>query len=393
MALSLVSRLVKGRQRQGLFQWYSPLYTSCDCRLMIAQAGFPFFQLDRFLKILVQDLNKYVAISEEYANDAVGKAKSGGLLFDRKVTRVITPGTLVDETFMDPYANNFLLALFIRPQDHGTCKSTSTAQDPVLGDHTLETKLDRNIGLAWLDLSTGEFYTQNTNLGALPASMVRIGAKEVILNRSMDEDLQPDIMDILKHDRYLVAWQHGTPTKSTVADWSPMLETPVIESEQDSYTSEEVVAGGMILDYVADKLQGLGIKLQPPVRKLENESMGIDRHSMRGLEILETSRDGLSAGKGSLLHSMRRTVTKSGARLLRERICMYSTTLRHSAGLHKILFYCVPFYVLGHLGVLTCSSITVNISYGYQPTARSRGATASWCRSQRRHCEYTLSDI
>ena len=73
----------------------------------VAMAGFPFFQLDRFLKILVQDLNKYVAISEEFPVSIAGKVKSGGLLFDRKVARVVTPGTLIDEKFIDPYEKQF----------------------------------------------------------------------------------------------------------------------------------------------------------------------------------------------------------------------------------------------------------------------------------------------
>ncbi|KAI5300030.1 DNA mismatch repair ATPase msh1, partial [Ascosphaera atra] len=76
-------------------------------------AGFPFYQLDRYLKLLVQDLQKYVAISEEFSNDAESRAKSGGLLFDRRVARIVTPGTLIDENFMDPYENNFLLAVHV----------------------------------------------------------------------------------------------------------------------------------------------------------------------------------------------------------------------------------------------------------------------------------------
>src|SRR5579859_6481391 len=76
-------------------------------------AGFPFWQLDRFLKILVQDLNKYVAISEEFPTSISGKVKSGGLLHDRRVARVVTPGTLIDEKFIIPYENNFVLALDI----------------------------------------------------------------------------------------------------------------------------------------------------------------------------------------------------------------------------------------------------------------------------------------
>src|SRR5687768_16933130 len=79
--------------------------------LTMSQAGFPFFQLDRYLKILVQDLHRYVAIAEEFRNDAEAQSKSGGLLNDRRVTRIITPGTLIDETFMDPLMNNYVLAI------------------------------------------------------------------------------------------------------------------------------------------------------------------------------------------------------------------------------------------------------------------------------------------
>ena len=82
------------------------------------------------------------------------------------------------------------------------------------------------------------------------------------------------------------------------------------------------MAGSMLLHYVKDRLLGSGIKLQPPTRRQGSESMGIDRNSMKGLEILETSRDAITGGKGSLLHAIRRTVTRSGARLLRDRICM-----------------------------------------------------------------------
>ncbi|KAK5990371.1 MutShomolog 1-like protein [Cladobotryum mycophilum] len=79
----------------------------------VPMAGFPFFQLDRFLKVLVQDLNRHVAIAEEFPNTAADKIKSGGLMHDRRVSRIITPGTLIDENFMDPYANNYVMAIHI----------------------------------------------------------------------------------------------------------------------------------------------------------------------------------------------------------------------------------------------------------------------------------------
>ncbi|EAQ92742.1 hypothetical protein CHGG_00977 [Chaetomium globosum CBS 148.51] len=79
----------------------------------VPMAGFPFFQLDRFLKILVQDCNRHVAIAEEFPNDPSDKVKSGGLMHTRKVTRIVTPGTLIDENFMDPYANNYVMAIHL----------------------------------------------------------------------------------------------------------------------------------------------------------------------------------------------------------------------------------------------------------------------------------------
>ena len=99
----------------------------------VPMAGFPFFQLDRYLKMLVQDLNKYVAISEEFAPPAEDKAKSSnGLMFDRRVARIITPGTLIDEKFIDPSENNFLLAIYI----DGSSVKEQVEQDDGLRSNT-----------------------------------------------------------------------------------------------------------------------------------------------------------------------------------------------------------------------------------------------------------------
>ncbi|KAL9121129.1 MAG: hypothetical protein Q9187_002311 [Circinaria calcarea] len=265
----------------------------------VSMAGFPFFQLDRFLKILVQDLNKYVAISEEFSNNASSKVKSGGLLFSRKVTRVVTPGTLVDEKFIDPCSNNFLLAIFVQDIDHEVPREAIAISSLALREAVLLRLKDQPAGLAWLDLSAGEFYTQSTTISALPTSLVRIGAREIIMDNAMSDCLKQSVTAVLGHYSNLVTWQSNMPSHKNVSEWSHMLETPIPDSEQRMFTNQEVVAGSMLLGYVTDKLQGFGIKLQAPIRRLINESMMIDRHSMRGLEVLETSRDGLSGASPS----------------------------------------------------------------------------------------------
>lgn len=295
----------------------------------VPMAGFPFYQLDRFLKILVQDLNEFVAISEEFANDASGTVKSGGLLFDRKVTRTITPGTLIDEKFMDPYENNFLLALHPPGPGESPYPSEIEKIPAELAQGSVPPSLiSTSIGLAWLDLSTGAFSTQITTIGSLASAAARIGPREIVLDDDLGDGMKQSIMGILEQQRHLVTYHSASTQALSMSSWTPMLETEVPTELQPTFTNEEVAAGSLLLAYVKDKLQGSGIKLQPPIRRQDGETMSIDKNSMRALEILETSKGGVGGGKGSLLHTVRRTVTKSGTRLLRNWIASPSMSLQ-----------------------------------------------------------------
>ncbi|OKL56743.1 hypothetical protein UA08_07729 [Talaromyces atroroseus] len=288
----------------------------------VPMAGFPFFQLDRFLKVLVQDLNKYVAVSEEFMNPVEEKSKSGGLLFDRKVTRVITPGTLIDEKFIDTSQNNFLLSLYLDTEYYKS--QTGHEGNPFSVAHLLSSSSQR-VGLAWMDLSTGDFYTQVTTTEMLPSVIARIGAREIVADQRLQNLLGQELQMLVGIDHQLLTFFDGPKSTQPMAEWTHMLEAPVAPQVESSFTSEEVAAGFNLLEYARVQLQGVGMKLQPPRRRHLNESMGIDRNSFRGLEILETTRDSL--GKGSLLHAVRRTATKSGARLLRDRLTSPSTSL------------------------------------------------------------------
>lgn len=310
----------------------------------VPMAGFPFFQLDRFLKTLVQDLNKYVAISEEFASAPEDKPRTGGLLFDRKVARIITPGTLIDEKFMDPLENNFLLALYLdvpllKAQVEEQNDGTSSSQL-----HTLPTS-SQPVGLSWLDLSTGDFYTQSITAQMLPSAIARIGAREILVDQNLQDVVGPELQLLLGQDHRLITFFSFPDRIAPMSQWSSMLEEPISGKATDSFTPEEVAAGYSLLEYIRVQLQGLNMKLQPPRRRHLDESMGIDRNSLRGLEILETARDGF--GKGSLLHAVRRTSTKSGARLLRDRLSMFSLCLAALVDLSVLtIIISVPIYLI-----------------------------------------------
>lgn len=283
-----------------------------------SQAGFPFFQLDRFLKILVQDLNRHVAIAEEFPNDPSEKVKSGGLMHNRKVTRIITPGTLIDENFIDPYAPNYVMAIYL--------------PDPVAPDHVSHgdgphptaasgAAIDASaqLGLAWLDLSTGCFFTQSTTLSALGSVLSRVAPREVVLDKVLESDQNQSLVSVLQEERYPVTYSPQGELRQ-LSDWAPMLESEIPAKTVKEFTDFEVQAGNILLNYVMDRLRGSSMKLQPPLRQDSAQIMNIDKHTMRSLEIKRTIRDGVF--RGSVLHAIRRTVTKSGARLLNEWLSM-----------------------------------------------------------------------
>lgn len=267
---------------------------------------------------MIQELEQAVAIAEEFPHSLVGKVKSGGPLFDRRVARVITPGTLVDEKFIDPNENNFLLAIYaplsISPQ---------SSQDATASEDITATGNDR-IGLAWVDLSTGELYTQQASHRILASAVARIGAKEIIVDSRVDQSLLA-VMRERAAPAELVSWT--CRDSITEEDWVTLFDQTGAAASHAQFQELEKSAVRLLLDYVNDRLQGIGAKLQPPLQYQETENMGIDSNTMKGLEILETSREAISGGKGSLLHSLRRTVSNGGARLLRTRLSSPSTSL------------------------------------------------------------------
>ncbi|KIV84320.1 hypothetical protein PV11_00107 [Exophiala sideris] len=287
----------------------------------VAMAGFPFFQLDRFLKTLVQDLQKYVAICDEFLISVSDKVKSGGLKHDRRVTRVVTPGTLIDEKFLDPYENNFLLS--VHPESSSNPERPLPSHNDLQTDSTTDT--EQIVGLAWLDLSTGDFFTQTVARRSLSSALTRIAPREIVLPADIVQDIKGEVQQIVGHDHRLLTLHQSEDDFTTMLEWNGMLESPVVPDADEIFKLAEKQAGHQLLDYVKLRLQGLQLRLQPPRRKELHEILSIDRSSLRGLEILETARDGL--GRGSLFHAVKRTVTKSGSRLLRDRLTSPSASL------------------------------------------------------------------
>jgi len=264
-------------------------------------AGFPFFQLDRYLKILVEEHQKYVALCEEYRKPI--EDTSSKLEFERRVVRIITPGTLIDERFMDPYENNFLLAVYTPETEN------------------LEGLEAEDVGLAWLDLSTGDFYTQRTDISSLPGDVARIAPREILLNEELQSDRSHTLFTTIEEEKHFITYEPFTDLSLTSipSSWNDLLESPIPSRQAKEFTLPEIRAAEVLLRSVKNKLIGTNMRLQPPIRKSKQDIMMIDANTLRALEIKRSMREGNI--RGSLLSAIRRTVTKSGARLFADMIC------------------------------------------------------------------------
>ena len=264
-------------------------------------------------------MNKAVAISEEFVNTSHGRGKAGGLMFDRKITRVITPGTLIDEKFMDPLENNFLLSIYTNREDLDEIGSESACTS---SESETEVSLPPiAVGLAWLDLSSGDFFVKETSLQGLVSEVALIKPREILLDIQARDADNGILKSRLIEYRHMITYQHPPHIIQPVSEWGSMLEETPGLNDLSAFSELEIGAGAFLLQYVSGRLQGTRTKLQFPTRRDAKQEMVIDQNSLRALEIRTTLKEANFAG--SLLHSIRKTSTKSGARLLSQRLSRF----------------------------------------------------------------------
>ncbi|BGP42232.1 hypothetical protein JCM10450v2_006324 [Rhodotorula kratochvilovae] len=247
--------------------------------------GFPLHQLGKHVSALVEAGHK-VVIVEEFKEAGVETAVTV-----RRVTRVVTPGTGVDESFVQLEQSNFVLAL-------GIADGTSVRDD---------------IGMAYRDVSTGASFTRLSKLSALRDDIHLVQPKEVVVDaRLKDTKLGERILDLLRGENL----REGIMVSETSTD--------AIPSSSTSVPSPNSAAEAVLLAYLANTL----VTTPPPRASAKfvdpAKVMQMDATTLKSLEIRESLRGGV---RGSLLGAVRRTVTPGGHRLLIERLCAPSTDL------------------------------------------------------------------
>ena len=256
----------------------------------IPMCGVPVHAADDYLQKLIRQGFR-VAVCEQTEDPAEAKKRGSKSVVKRDVVRLVTPGTLTEDSLLDARRNNYLMAVARAG-----------------GGETY--------AVAWVDISTGQFVTAETGLPTLAADFARLEPGEVIVADNILHD--PGMSDILEALGRALTPQPASRFDSSAGEHrlKQHFGVQALEGFGD-FSRAEKAACGALLDYVAATQVGNMPALRPPVRESRGAAMLIDAATRANLELTKTLQ---GARAGSLLAVIDRTVTGAGARRLAERL-------------------------------------------------------------------------
>ncbi|KAJ2714360.1 MutS protein 1, partial [Coemansia spiralis] len=333
--------------------------------------GFPARSLLRYVEILVVRHGLSVALCEQF-QEPMRRS------FTRKVTRVITPGTLIDDACLDDIGVHSYILCIARTggADPAAAAATSAPQDDALpkrrrgrprknpdssDDGTLASAVPREdasnapdeleLCLAWLDLATGSFMTSVSSSAALSADLARIRPKEILVSDGDDavQSLiagmypvhgsgQPAVARVppasFAHSVALLRADPAVPGAPLNPNAHYPMAAPaqplVAQLEQLLAAAElahgERAAACALLNYVAATQLGLLPPLQPPRRYSAESHMRMSAATMDALELVRPVGGNSASSAMTLLGEINLTCTSAGSRLLATRLTAPSTS-------------------------------------------------------------------
>ena len=250
----------------------------------VAMAGFPHHQLDQYLaKIIASGHRAAICDQMEDPKQAKGIVK-------REITRIVSRGTVTDDSLLDPAASNYLAALVMGGE----------------GDH---------VGLAWVDLSTGAFQAAALPVRDVVDQLARIAPTEIVVS----DEQQPNLPAEWLTGRQATsrpAWAFNQQQAAErLAQHFGTQRLDGFGFDHESATDRlSLAAAGAVLEYLSETQKADLSHIAALVPLRQAESLEIDAATWRSLEVTRTLRDG--SREGTVLGVLDRTVTPMGARRL-----------------------------------------------------------------------------
>ena len=259
----------------------------------IPMCGVPVHAAEGYLLNLIRKGFR-VAVCEQLENPKEAKKRGAKSVVRRGVVRLVTPGTLTEDTLLHPRQSNFLAA-FAQVRDQ-SC-------------------------LAWLDISTGDVRYSPCPVMRLGPELARLAPAEVLIS----DTATPELLEVIAD-----SGASSTPLAQTMFDSAAGVErlaTAFGVSTLDGlgdFGRADIAALGALIEYLTATQKGQLPLLRQPQCEARDDFVAIDAATRRNLELTQT----LSGEKsGSLLSVVDRSVTAAGARLLYRRVTTPSQRL------------------------------------------------------------------
>ena len=260
----------------------------------VPMCGVPVHAADDYLQRLIAQGHR-VAVCEQIEDPAEARKRGPKAVVRRDVVRLVTPGTLTEETLLDARSHNFLTALFRAAGKEGS--------EPAYA-------------LASLDISTGELIASSVRLSDLAGELARLKPGEVLVGddsagvaelRRLIEEAGAALTPCPRAHFDSVRGERGLKNRLGVAALDAFGE----------FTKPELAALGGLLTYVEITQVGKAPLLRPPRKESAGSLLVIDAATRANLELVRSNQ---GARAGSLLAAIDRTVTAAGARELAGRL-------------------------------------------------------------------------
>lgn len=254
----------------------------------IPMCGVPVHSAEGYLERLIAKGQK-VAICEQTEDPAEARKRGSKSVVRREVVRIVTPGTITEDTLLDARTANYLAAI---------------------------AKVAQAWALAWVDISTGDFHVMELEPRQLAMELARLQPKEIMINDALFA--AEELAELWREYKDRLTIQPNSFFDSQKGE--RLLKAEYNIAVLDSFgalTRADIAACGALLDYV--KLtQKLALpRLDAPNKETTSHFMAIDAATRSNLELMQTLS---GTRKGSLLATIDRTVTAAGARLLAQHL-------------------------------------------------------------------------
>jgi DNA mismatch repair protein MutS len=254
--------------------------------------GVPIERADEYLHRLIA-LGHRVAVCEQLEDPAEARKRGAKSVVRRDVVRLVTPGTLTEDSLLDARSNNYLLAL---------ARARASSDE------------DR-FALAWIDISTGEFGVGECDRSTLAAEIARIEPGEIIVSDAFYSD--PEFAPYLRTLSAVTPLPRdvfdGATAERRLASFFGVATTAAF----GAFSRVELTAAAATVTYVERTQLGKRPPLSPPVREAAGATLAIDQATRSNLELVRTL---TGERRGTLLAAIDRTVTAAGSRLLAQRL-------------------------------------------------------------------------